>query len=317
MDGGLQGPRRTHVSVCYLFLTFFCCVFGNALGCLARWARAVFNVLRAPGFIAEAAHAHHEAYRRFACSVLMAVLSDAIKALCDCSQAFCELWLRDLSTDSFHLLFFHCWEINFSLCFVPSSKAHYGWNTIRATVEQEEALHRRRRTMRARESPLRNSSDLRLAIYTPSTFEEGSVDMDDEATESEIEEAADMSFELEDESDPENYEDEEGAPGAVDLDDMPMAEHETMMDISLDVPASVQSPMRGGYDMPMTITICSDPPPLPRISSIRIDGMLSQRQLNTISTLGTSARNHEYHRGPLTREYLRAQALAERSLWRF
>jgi hypothetical protein len=203
---------------------------------------------------------------------------------------------------------------------------------VYATVEQEvAALHRR--ALRPHDSlPLGNSTapvsaDLRLEIYTPSTFAEGSTEMDEdvEATESEIEEAADMSFDLDDESDSENYEDEEGAEAHVDLNTMPAAEHESIMDVTFESPerADTPAPRAAPYVaphpnmLPMTITLCSDPPPLPRLSSVRIDDVLWKFQLTQMQGLGTPVRNHVCHRGPLTRECLSAQAQLERRLWRF
>ena len=185
-------------------------------------------------------------------------------------------------------------------------------------MKQEAAL--RRRTFRSH-----GSSPLRLAIYTPDTFADGmDVDDDHEATESEIEDAADYSFDFESDDDPEDYEDDVVGQSSADEHSIPTEEHETIM--AFDSPRA-ESPSPQVHSLPrmapsssmvpMTITICADPPPLPRLSSVRADDVLNKFQVPRVFYLGTPPHPFQLARGPLNREHLRAQAQLERDMWRY
>jgi hypothetical protein len=79
-----------------------------------------FDILYSQAFKAEPSH--HEAYARLMCSVLMAILSDAIKVLGDCFQTFHEIYTSG-ARDSVDLLpFYPSLTIRILTCFVLAEK---------------------------------------------------------------------------------------------------------------------------------------------------------------------------------------------------
>ena len=249
--------------------------------------------------------------------------------------AFCAVSTQRLSSHCFFFCRFtvFCLAALLTRVFQLSRIQHYGSSTIRATLAHEIAA---RRPLSLNGSSLyrsvvegssvRSRDDLRVEIYTPSSFTPGAaspVDVDLEATESEIEEDADMSFDLDWDSESDvDEEDEEDYDSCAIIAD----EHESIMDVMLDTatptdaPSRVQGPILAPSPppppetttspiTPATIFISADLPPLPRLSSIPV-GFL--REYPEAISLGTPSQAHPRACGLLSRQSLLAQAQFER-----
>lgn len=264
---------------------------------------------------------------------MMAVQSDAIfenactvqcllfrHSACDLPKSF--LFHRECDIGSLMILL--------SFCFAYSSKTAFGISTIRATIVQEAARRSpfhsdaSRRGSSTSRSPSA-TSDLRLQIYTPSTFLADPSSPDEAEplspkTESELEDDVDMSFDLDDDTDS----DADDNDSDDDSEDEPMPEnnalaleHESIMDVSFesvskrgreDAMSCFPSPSDLAHthmhNMPITIRLESDLPPLPILRSLPVWCL---REYPEVRRYGTPSCAPPHARGILSRAALQAQ----------